>query len=192
MNNYLTDFFWFLNFFDISSYYNVYLKNIILYFMPVETKLIFDNISFYFKELNLFSGSNDYSYLFKINKIEYNKFRFYNYGYCYKTSDYLYNILDNLDIAFPPDTINSIIVEMSDDNQIIIKDDNIFITNILSYSTNKSKFHILLYYYLQKYLGNFDIINKVKIEIDNIFYDINHLDTLINIYNQLEINIESN
>ena len=192
MNNFLSNFLKFFEFFRFSSYYNIYLKNILLYFVPFETKFIFDDNNICFTSLNFFLRFSYQRFLFKINKIEYNNFRFYNYGYCYKTVDNLYNLFDNLDIAFPPDSINSIVIEMSNNNnyQLTINDDDIFITSILPYGTTKSQLHILLYFYLQNYLNNFDIINNVKIEIDDVFYDINHFDTLTNIYNHIEALIE--
>lgn len=166
--------------------YNVFLVNMIHYFFPITMKI------------DLKSQSNNdnlkHNFIYKINKVEYNKCKFYNYGYVYQTSHTNYDCY-NLNIAYAPDTIQAIhinLFNLTNTYDIII--DNTFninkkvdlINSILLFTTKDSILETILYYYLKYHLNNNDIINKVSIEIDDKIISINYKENLNNIYEDLE------
>ncbi len=172
----------------IHSVYDVFFKNIILYIKPIEKKYIFNTNDFTIKKIKSKKSKEDKLFIFKINKVEYNKLHLYNYGYCYHVSNKYYKSSESLDIAYPPDNIEEIILTMSNNDKSIltIDESQIFIPHILLFCTNQTKLYVILYYYLQKYLKNFDTFYSVKIKINDKLYNVDHYDSLYNIYNHLE------
>jgi hypothetical protein len=195
----------------ISNTYLIFFKNIFLYFYPIEIKLVYDNILNIFDDYkkNVYYDPERYIIFYKINNIIYDnkKIKFYNYGYYYHCtsvySDLFLNkntyLLFNNELADCPDTIeyiNITMIDQSDNNKkeyvIKIHDKLVgnFISSILIFSTKQIKFDIILYYYLQHYLNNYDKISKVKIkfELDDDEYEkeIDHSIDLDTIYKSIE------
>ena len=174
----------------LCSIYEVYIKNIILYFFPLEMKMSFNKESkkiMYvlpskWKNINI----TDNDFIYKMNKINYKNGKLYNFGYYYHTTkeDAKYFKIEP-EIAFPPSDIHEILITMRSinlDKTYEINLDNNFISNILSYSTKDSNLSILIYYYLQIYLNIFDIITDVSLGIDDNYYKVNYEETLNSIY----------
>ena len=177
-------------------------NNIILLNNPLEIKIIFDinqkisNKCYKYKSYDI----NTYNFIYKINKIDIYNNKIYYYGYYYHTSNInTYIFKPEPIIAYQPDNIESIIIileKRDKSNDDTLKQTYLFtinknlhykfISHILSYSTTESKLSILIYYYLQQYLNINDIIINVKLEINNIFYEVNYDDNLNIIYNKLE------
>lgn len=183
----------------ISSIYTVYIKNILLYYRPLEIKLVFENVEKKIKNHNKLKSYDPKKYIFfyKINKVSYNNGKFYNFGYYYHTSIVNSNFFNpEPSIAFSPEIIQSVLIVLKKKDNInncdtysIVLKDNIkhkFISNILFCATRDSILSILIYYYLQKYLNNYDIISNVKLEIDSNYYIVNYNNTLGEIYDKLE------
>jgi hypothetical protein len=162
----------------LKDIYNVFFLNIKYYFFPVSVNIDLKTNHYY--------DDFKHNFIYKINKVEYNNYKFYNYGYVYQTSDTTYNY-DDLNIAYAPDTIQAIHLKLAttyDNYELIIN--NYFINSILLFSTEKSILETLLYYYLRYHLNNYDIILSVRLQIDDKEYDIDYKDTLYNIYDNLE------
>ena len=175
----------------IKSIYKYYIQDIVSYYFPNELSLIFDRKKkrFISRYCNYY---NNCEYLYKINYIDYNNKKFYNFGYKYTNSSNKENHI----IASTTENIDSIIIYLDNDEIIIIsnnpidlKEDNSirFINSILNFSSETVKLDILLYYYLQIILKNNNIISNVYFKIDNTFHKINFEDNLKKIYNQLEL-----
>lgn len=181
-----------------NSIYTVFLKNIMMYYEPLEEKYVFNknNKIKYYNRLKTYNSKN--TFIYKLNKVERKKCQLYNYGYYYHTSDLDRSRFNNIDIAYSPDTIQSMRLSLGANDeksyQIIINDimnkHKKFISSILSFSTSDSRLSILLYFYLQKYLNIFDKIISVEVEINGKFYDIDVNDTLRNIYSSLETKLD--
>jgi hypothetical protein len=168
--------------------YNVYIINIIHWFFPVEMTI----------ELKNDYDDLKHNFINKINKIHYNKCKLFNYGCVYQTSNTSYDC-NNLNIAYAPDTIQAIYLELEnhedydDKYELVINYDFLrknlkkdFINSILAFSTENSVLETLLYYYLKCHLKNFDIITSVELKIDDIKHKVDYKDTLKNIYDNLE------
>lgn len=173
----------------IIDTYLIFFKNIYLYYNPIEIELVYDTSTNTFISYNTNIKSDiKYLYFYKINNVDYKKYKFYNYGYYYHISNNLKNDLKN-EIAYVPDTIEYIKLIMTNNNETYeIKIDNKFIGSILYFSTKQSYLKVLLYYYLQYNLNNYDKIVSaiIKLELDDIEKDININEKLENIYNKLE------
>jgi hypothetical protein len=180
----------------LKGIFDVYVKNILLYYDPLEIKLVFQNIKKKFKTYNKLKkyDTNKYDFIYKINKVEKQNGKFFNFGYCYHTSKINSHIFYPVPIiAYPPELIQSVIITFknksnSDSDKLVLKDcvKHKFISHILSYATKESILSVLIYYYLQRYLNIFDIINNVELEIDGNYYEVNYDDKLGNIYDKLE------
>lgn len=178
----------------IYIFYFIYLQNIILYYLPINHRLVFNKTTRKIDDYSIFKLYNNHQFNFisKGTIIEYHNNKYYNFGNFYDISNsrYVYNNM----IARFTDTIESIKVSLLNDNKekynILIQDDTTkkinFINSILNYSTCTSRFDILLYYYLQNYLQIKDKIVNVYVSIDNNYISINHFDTVEMIYSKLE------
>ncbi len=188
----------------IQDIYTVFLKNIILYYNPIELKLLYDTKNYYFPtHLNKkkISDNTRYCYLYKIHKMNQKYCKIYNYGYYYHMANlnWNYDCNNHHEIAYPPDTIEYLILQMRPinngkqyyleikDNLTINKNDK-FIGSVLSFTTKQTTLNILLYYYLQNILYNNDAIIdvKIKFELEDDEKNINFMDTLENIYSQFD------
>ena len=169
--------------------YNVFFVNIIHWLFPVEMTVELEN------------DHNDlkHNFIYKINKVQYNKCKFFNYGSVYQTSNFSYDYND-LNIAYAPDTIQAIYLQLENNDdyddvyELVINYDFLrktlkkdFINSILAFSTENSVLETLLYYYLKCHLKNFDIITAVELELDDIKYKVDYKDTLKNIYSKLDV-----
>jgi hypothetical protein len=180
----------------IKSIYKYYIQDIVSFYFPNELSLIFDRNKKRFISKYCYCYNN-YEYLYKINYVDYNNKKFYNFGYKYTNSSNKENHI----IASTTENIDSIIVYLDNNELIIISDDPRkqdlvdlkednsikFINSILNFSSETVKLDILLYYYLQIILKNNNIINNVYFKIDNTYHKINFEDNLKNIYNKLEL-----
>jgi hypothetical protein len=175
---------------NIINYYNVYIKNIVNYYFPIIKKLSYNRKYNKFSKYNFFIICNK-EYLYKIHNIDYNKYNYRNFGYTYHTTitdKYKISEIHQLDRFDPNYDIDSIQVYIIDkyfqEQLILLIDDNYqyrFISDVLNYSTNESKFDVLLYYYLQKYLKIDNLISQVYFKINNKLIPINFNNTLSNI-----------
>ena len=176
----------------IAGLFNVYVKNILLYYDPLEIKIAFNVNKQKLKTYNRLKkyNTNKYNFIYKIHKIDQKNGKFYNFGYYYHTSNENINIFkEEKQIAYPPDNIHSISITLQNNSKKLIINDCVkhkFINNILSNASIDSNLSILIYYYLQKYLNNYDKINKVELELNNRKFLVKHNDTLENIYNELD------
>jgi len=179
----------------IAGLFNVYVKNILLYYDPLEIKFAFNvnkqKLKKYnrLKKYNTNDNPNKYHFIYKFHKVDQKNGKFYNFGYYYHTSNENINIFrEEKQIAYPPENIQSISITLQNNSQKLIINDCVkhkFINNILSNASIDSNLSILIYYYLQKYLNNYDKINKVELELNNRKFLVNHNDNLENIYNKL-------
>jgi hypothetical protein len=184
--------------------HTIFFKNIGLYFNPVELKLLYNaknnTFSIPLTKKQLLDETN-YCYLYKIHKINKKYCKIYNYGYYYHVAnlDWTHDSNNYCEIAYPPDTIEYLILQMRSINNekiyyleikdsLIINKNEKFIGSVLSFSTKQTTLNVLLYYYLQHMIQNNDIIVEVKIkfELENDEKIINFMDTLENIYSQFE------
>lgn len=189
-----------------SDTYSIFFKNIFLFIDPVELNLVYDSFEYTFIPYNKNIKYDETRYVFfhKIHRVSYKSFKFYNYGYYYcitnvplQKSDIK---VDNIELAYPPDTIEYLRLTMKpneiDKEEYIIEiHDKIvgtlmekFICSILSFSTKEIQLEILLYYYLKYYLNNNDKIISVtiKLELDDDEKEVYMSETLETIYNKLE------
>ena len=185
--------------------YIVFLQNIILYYNPIELKLLYNaQNNIVTKKLNQkrLLDKTHCCYLYKIHKMNKKYCKIYNYGYYYHAAnlDWIYDNNNYCEIAYPPDTIEYLILLMRPNNNgelynLEIKDsleinNNLgiktkkFISSILSFSTKQTTLDVLLYYYLQHIIHNNDTIItvKIKFELEDDEKMINFIDTLENIY----------
>ena len=184
--------------------YIIFLKNIGLYFYPIELKLLYDaqnnNIEKKSNKKRLFDESHS-CYLYKIHKISRKYCKIYNYGYYYHSAnlDWVYDGINHCEIAYPPDTIEYLMLLMKPNNNGELYDFEIkdslsidktdkFIGSILSFSTKQTTLDVLLYYYLQHIIHNNDTILEVKIkfELEDDEKIVNYINTLEQIYSCFE------
>jgi hypothetical protein len=178
----------------LNTIYSIYLKNIYLYYMPINTKFIFDKFTHRvdrYRRLKTYD-LNQYGFIYKGTNIEYKNRIYYNFGTFYDVSNSRYKY--NNKIAIFSDTIESIKLELYDDKKniytLLIQDDPNqkinFINSILNCSTKNSRLYILIYYYLQNYLNIKDRISKVYIKTDDEYIEVEHFDQLESIYSKLQ------
>ena len=165
-----------------------YIINIFNYYFPIDSKLIFNRDKIIFEDSII--DNNNYNFLYKVNHIEYNFCKLYNFGYKFITNkiDEI-NSINEYKVAFPPDNIDSIIITINNIDIIILDDPTNsvnFISSILNFATENTQLDILLYYYLQIHLKNFHKIERVKFNINNKLYEIDHNKELCEIYNSLD------
>ena len=174
----------------ICNTYNIFLKNIFLYFRPIEVKLVFDSDTNMFENYDSTKTySSNYLFLYKINRIERKSYHFYNYGYYYYVSQK--NIFNStitkltnseLELAESPDVIENIKITYQNNEEYNITDKMAFISSILNYSTKSSILKVLLYYYLKP---NDNIQNvEIKYLLDDDHTKINISKTLDEIYTE--------
>jgi hypothetical protein len=185
----------------IAGLFNVYVKNILLYYDPLEIKIAFNvnkqKLKTYnrLKKYNTNDNPNKYNFIYKIHKVDQKNGKFYNFGYYYHTSNKNINIFkEEKQIAYPPENIQSVLITLQNNSKKLIINDCIkhnFINNILSNASIDSNLSILIYYYLQKYLNNYDKINKVELELNNRKFLVKHNDNLNNIYNDLDKKLDN-
>jgi hypothetical protein len=183
--------------------HTVFLKNIVLYFNPIELKLLYNakNNTYPISSKKTLLDESSYCYLYKIHKIRKKYCKIYNYGYYYHVAnlDWTYDSNNYCDLAYPPDTIEYLVLRMRSVNgegtyyleikdSLTVNKSEKFISSILSFSTKQTSLNILLYYYLQNIIKNNDTIIEVKIkfELEDDEKNINFMDTLENIYSQFE------
>jgi hypothetical protein len=133
---------------------------------------------------------------------DYKNGKFYNFGYYIHTSnintDFFY---PEPEMADPPDVVQSLCISLKESNtksntksnkeniySLVLKDcvKNKFISNIMDHASKDSVLSILIYYYLQKHLNNYDTIMNVELELGGKYYKIKYDNTLEQIYNRLE------
>lgn len=178
----------------IKSFYNIFIKNIVLYHEPFDISLVFDKNEIKFIKPNIFEDYKDHYYFYKLYSIKHINNKYLNMGHRFHTRKITNNTkIDfnkDLDIAFPPSDITNIIVSLKTKYGYSINvsfNNDLFINDILRHSTNKSNLDILIYYYLHFYLGYNDIIiDKTLIYIDDKEYKIDASKTLEEIYNDIE------
>jgi len=174
-----------------KSIYDIFFYKIIKYYYPIVEKLVFTHSKTLQKlsKYNICKRYTDCEYIYKFQNVEYHNNIYYNLGLIYHTSDQNINkIIDNDLISFEED-IDSIKIELkSTENNYILVDEK-FINSILNFATKKSRLEPLLYYYLQKYLLNYDQIVSVDFEINNKYIRVNHNNVLEDIASVIEINI---
>lgn len=182
--------------------HTVFLKNISLYLNPIELKLLYNakNNTFPISLKKKLLDESSYCYLYKIHKITKKYYKIYNYGYYYHMANLDWNYdSDSCDLAYPPDTIEYLILRMRPVNgeetyfleikdSLTVNKNEKFIGSILSFSTKQTTLNILLYYYLQNIIKNNDTILdvKIKFELEDDEKNINFMDTLENIYSHFE------
>lgn len=179
-----------------NSLYNLLLKNIILYYQPIEVKLVFNNKNKSIKSFNCLKkyDPNKHFFIYKINDIDLKNGRVYNYGYYYHTSGVCKKIINNQKQAFPPDDIQSIKINLinSDNNEYLITEIAMrdkrfnFINDILPFVSYGTQLSVIIYYYLIKFLNIKNTINYVEFEINDSYYRIDHTKTISEIYNYLQ------
>lgn len=179
-----------------NSLYNLLLKNIMLYYQPIEEKLVFNGRNKSIKPFNCLKkyDPNKHFFVYKINNIDLKDGRVYNYGYYYHTSNACRKIINNQKRAFPPDDIQSIKINLINSNneeylidEVAMRDKKFnFINDILPYITHGTQLNIIIYYYLINFLNIKDTINYVDFEINERRYRIDHTKTISEIYNYLE------
>lgn len=156
----------------ILSFY-LYINKLFLYFFPIEKKY-----KLYNKIL-----------LYKINIIKRIGYNIYINGYCYYILDTKEKLdYNNLTLAFPPDTIESIYIKYNN-IELIIEDfiNNKILYDLLTHSSKNSNLKDLIYYYL-KYILNIQKIDieEIKIKFNNKFYNIDLSISIDNNYNIIE------
>lgn len=188
-----------------SDTYSIFFKNIALYIDPMELSSVYDSVTYTFTKYNkkIKYDETRYVFFYKIHKVDCLKMKIYNYGYYYCITNLPLSeskLIENNELAYPPDTIEYFKLTMKPDNlnekeYVLEIHDKIvgtlsekFIGSILSFATKEIQLEILLYYYLQNYLNNGDkIINAViKLELDDTEKEICISETLETIYSKLE------
>ena len=163
----------------IRSIYDVFLYKIIRYYDPIIEKLIL------YKPLNInrlirynrFKSYNDVNYIYKVQNIEYSNKIYYNLGIIYHTDIIDVKYLIDKELVYFEDDIDNIRIKLlsTNNNEYIIIDDK-FVSLILNNATDLTRLEPLLYYYLIKYLQNYDEILEVEFNINNTYIkvDINN------------------
>ena len=191
----------------VTDTYKIFFKNIYLYFRPIEIQLVYDSFlyNFYPYNKNIYYDETRYLYFYKINRVDYKEYKFYNYGYYYHVSNNMVKNSDlpveNVDFAYAPDTIEYIKVTLKPTDVLLapytieIHDKLIgnlmsekFINSILSFSTKQTNLEPLLYYFLQTYLSNNDkiISATIKLELDDVEKTVNINENIETIYTKIE------
>jgi hypothetical protein len=177
----------------IAGLYNVYIKDRLLYYFPLEIKAVFDkknkHISMYDRN-KTYSPKKNYEFIYKINKVYQNNGKLYNRGYYYHVSDTDTKYFNpEPDFAYQPGCIESINIKLHNETEkFIIRDcvEHKFISHIMKFSTKDSKLSTLLYFYLQTHLGKSGSIVKFKLKIDECEFKIKHNKKLGDIYSEIE------
>ena len=155
------------------SIYDVFIYKIIKYYDPIIENLVYTQDNKLFK-YNIFKSYTDVDFIYKIQNIEYYNQIYYNQGVIYHTSNIDINNLSDRELVLFEDDIDSIRIKLSSttkDEYFIV--DEKFVNSILYYTTTKSRLEPLLYYYLNRYLSNFDKIIEVEFNINNEYIKVN-------------------
>ena len=168
----------------LKSIYDVYIYKIIKYYDPIVEKSIYTPINNRLLKYNIYKSYSNVEFINKIQNIEYSNHIYYNLGIIYHTSKYN-NVLSDRELILFEDDIDHIKIKLLDNtnNEYIIMDEK-FINSILYYTTSKSRLEPLLYYYLKRYLSNFDKIIEVEFNINNNYIKVdinNRLENLIKV-----------
>ena len=175
----------------IKSVYDIYFYKIIKYYYPIVEKLVFTHNKKLKKlsKYNICKTYTDCEYIYKIQNVEYHDNIYYNLGLIYHTSNLDINILIDKELTIFEDvgSIKIILQSVFETNYMLI--DEKFVNSILNFATNKSRLEPLLYYYLQKYLLNYDKIVSIDFEINNIYVRVNHNNLLEEIANIVNVSL---
>lgn len=153
-----------------SSVYNVYFHNIYTYYNPIELKLSFNMSKKKFNKYRSYKKYYNDLFLYKINRIEKNKSKYYNFGYIYHTDDKSnINTSKNLELSFSPEPIKSIRIGLMGLNN---QNYSIILLDIIEQNKNFKQNKYISGFTINPYYNNQSNINNSESNDQNV-YNIN-------------------